>query len=66
MDLNFLYFILLINNCILLTLKDLTHWVAGWVDWNIVLDETGGPNYVHDNVDSPVIVNTASMSNLHD
>lgn len=49
------------TNCALVILKDLTHWVSGWVDWNIVLDEKGGPNYINDYADSPVIVNTASM-----
>lgn len=48
------------------SLQDLSHWVAGWVDWNIVLDESGGPNYANNTVDSPVIVNTTSkMGNNH-
>ena len=27
-------------------LMDLNNWTAGWVDWNVLLDETGGPNHV--------------------
>lgn len=38
-------------------LQDLQHSVNGWIDWNLWLDETGGPNYVNNTVDSPVIVN---------
>ena len=25
-------------------LNDLNRWAVGWVDWNLVLDETGGPD----------------------
>lgn len=32
----------------------------GWIDWNICLDEEGGPNYVDNTVDAPVIANTTS------
>ncbi|CAI5447497.1 unnamed protein product [Caenorhabditis angaria] len=38
-------------------LTDLNHWVTGWVDWNLVLDEAGGPNWVLNLVDAPIIVN---------
>lgn len=29
----------------------------GWIDWNLALDEQGGPNWVQNYVDSPIIVN---------
>jgi len=35
----------------------LNHWYSGWIDWNLALDEKGGPNWVMNYVDSPVIVN---------
>ncbi|CAJ0601103.1 unnamed protein product [Cylicocyclus nassatus] len=38
-------------------IEDLNHYVAGWTDWNLCLDEKGGPNWVSNFVDSPVIVN---------
>lgn len=38
-------------------LQDLNHWVTGWVDWNLVLDEQGGPNWANNFVDAPIIVN---------
>ncbi|XP_039972803.1 lysosomal acid glucosylceramidase [Xiphias gladius] len=37
-------------------IEDLNHHVVGWTDWNLALDQTGGPNWVKNFVDSPVIV----------
>lgn len=31
--------------------------VVGWIDWNLALDESGGPNYVKNTVESPVVIN---------
>ena len=31
-------------------------WVVGWVDWNLALDLEGGPTWVGNFVDSPIIV----------
>lgn len=36
-------------------LRDLNNSVVGWVDWNILLDETGGPNHVSNFCFAPVI-----------
>ncbi|XP_018579333.1 glucosylceramidase-like [Anoplophora glabripennis] len=36
------------------------HWTTGWLDWNMALDETGGPTYINNNVDSPIIVNASA------
>ena len=44
-DSNFLYF------------QNLNHWSTGWVDWNLALDKEGGPNWIKNFVDSPIIVN---------
>lgn len=38
-------------------MQDLQNWVTGWTDWNIALNMSGGPNWVDNNVDSPIIVN---------
>ncbi|XP_018563272.1 putative glucosylceramidase 3 [Anoplophora glabripennis] len=38
-------------------LDDLEQGAAGWVDWNMVLDEEGGPTYIGNYVDSPILVN---------
>lgn len=34
----------------------LNNWVDGWVDWNMVLDKQGGPNWVENWCIAPVIV----------
>lgn len=35
----------------------LNNWVDGWVDWNMVLDTKGGPNWANNWCIAPVIVN---------
>lgn len=40
---------------------DFKHWVAGYIDWNIVLDQRGGPNHVGNFCDAPVIVDTTTQ-----
>lgn len=37
---------------------DFRNQVCGFIDWNIVLDQRGGPNHVGNFCDAPVIVNT--------
>ncbi|MBE6072082.1 MAG: glucosylceramidase [Clostridium butyricum] len=37
---------------------DLNNYIEAWIDWNIALDETGGPNHVGNLCDAPVIINT--------
>lgn len=34
----------------------LAHWLAGWTDWNIVLDKRGGPNHVGNFCLAPILV----------
>uniref|UniRef100_A0A915EC01 Glucosylceramidase n=1 Tax=Ditylenchus dipsaci TaxID=166011 RepID=A0A915EC01_9BILA len=41
-------------------LNNLKNWVIGWTDWNMALDLQGGPNWVSNFVDSPVIVNATA------
>lgn len=38
----------------------LSHWVTGWIDWNMALDLQGGPNWLNRFVDSPIIVNASA------
>ncbi|XP_051167958.1 lysosomal acid glucosylceramidase-like isoform X2 [Leptopilina boulardi] len=38
-------------------IENLQHWSTGWIDWNLALDKTGGPTWINNNVDSPIIVN---------
>ena len=37
---------------------DLSNWTEAYLDWNLVLDETGGPNHVKNFCDAPVILDT--------
>ncbi|MCA1064171.1 glycoside hydrolase family 30 protein [Rossellomorea sp. AcN35-11] len=37
---------------------DLNHYLEAWIDWNLVLNEEGGPNHVGNYCDAPVIVDT--------
>ena len=36
----------------------LNHWMEGWIDWNVVLDETGGPNHVGNFCGAPIMIDT--------
>ncbi|CAB3405810.1 unnamed protein product [Caenorhabditis bovis] len=42
-------------------ITDLNHHVTGWTDWNLCLDEIGGPNWAYNVVDAPIIVNKTSQ-----
>ncbi|XP_076293949.1 putative glucosylceramidase 3 [Lasioglossum baleicum] len=35
----------------------MNHWAVGWMDWNLALDETGGPNWLNNTNDAGVIIN---------
>jgi glucosylceramidase len=35
---------------------------SGWVDWNLLLDSSGGPNWAGNNVDAPVLVGYGNRS----
>ncbi|EES71834.1 O-Glycosyl hydrolase family 30 [Paenibacillus sp. oral taxon 786 str. D14] len=39
---------------------DLNNWNEGFLDWNLVLDETGGPNHVGNLCDAPIIADTTT------
>jgi glucosylceramidase len=39
--------------------QDLNRWTAGWIDWNLLLDETGGPNHVGNLCSAPILADTA-------
>ncbi|XP_022209409.2 lysosomal acid glucosylceramidase [Drosophila obscura] len=46
-------------------IQDFQHNFNGWLDWNLVLDEKGGPNYVSNFVDAPIIVNATSRTEMY-
>ena len=39
-------------------IHDFNRWTVGWVDWNLVLDETGGPNHVGNFCSAPILADT--------
>ncbi|KHJ77613.1 hypothetical protein OESDEN_22767 [Oesophagostomum dentatum] len=42
-------------------IADITNYVAGWMDWNLCLDMEGGPNWVENTVDSPIIIDATKQ-----
>ena len=45
--------------------NDLNRWTVGWIDWNLVLDRTGGPNHAGNPCSAPILADTASDTLLH-
>jgi glucosylceramidase len=43
---------------------DLNNWMVGFIDWNMALDETGGPNHVGNLCDAPIIAD-GTTDTLH-
>ena len=39
----------------------LNNWMTGWVDWNIVLDQRGGPNHVGNFCGAPVMIDVETQ-----
>lgn len=46
-------------------IQDLNRWTVAWVDWNLVLDETGGPNHAGNLCSAPVLVDTTAGEILY-
>ena len=46
-------------------IQDLNHWAVGWVDWNMILDERGGPNHVSNYCHAPVLVDTGRLEIMY-
>jgi glucosylceramidase len=46
-------------------IKDFNRGVCAWTDWNIFLDETGGPNHVKNFCFAPVHVNTKTSEIIY-
>lgn len=45
---------------------DLNNWTEGYLDWNIVLDEEGGPNHVRNFCDAPIIADTRTNELIYE
>ncbi len=46
-------------------INDLNRWTVGWIDWNLLLDERGGPNHVGNFCSAPILADTAQGSLMH-
>lgn len=46
-------------------INDLNRWTVGWIDWNLVLDETGGPNHAGNYCSAPIMIDTRSCEILY-
>ena len=46
-------------------INDLNRWTAGWIDWNLLLDETGGPNHVGNLCSAPILADRATETLMH-
>ena len=39
-------------------INDINRWTVGWIDWNLLLDQRGGPNHVGNYCSAPILVDT--------
>ena len=46
-------------------INDLNRWTVGWIDWNLLLDEKGGPNHVGNFCSAPVLADVANNALMH-
>jgi glucosylceramidase len=40
-------------------INDLNRWTEGWIDWNLMLDDQGGPNHLGNFCSAPVLIDAA-------
>ena len=46
-------------------LGDFNNWCQGYIDWNLFLDNTGGPNHVNNLCDAPIIIDIFPEKLIH-
>jgi glucosylceramidase len=46
-------------------INDLNRWTVGWIDWNLLLDERGGPNHVGNFCSAPILADTRTGELMH-
>jgi glucosylceramidase len=46
-------------------INDLNNWTVGWIDWNLLLDEHGGPNHVGNHCSAPILADTSHSALQH-
>jgi glucosylceramidase len=46
-------------------INDLNRWTVGWIDWNLLLDERGGPNHVGNFCSAPILADRDRGELMH-
>lgn len=46
-------------------INDLNRWTVGWIDWNLLLDERGGPNHAGNFCSAPILADTRQGVLMH-
>ncbi len=46
-------------------INDLNRWTVGWIDWNLLLNSSGGPNHVGNLCSAPILADLVSNTLLH-
>ncbi len=46
-------------------INDLNRWTVGWIDWNLLLDASGGPNHVGNLCSAPILTAPDHSGLLH-
>jgi glucosylceramidase len=46
-------------------INDLNRWTVGWIDWNLLLDERGGPNHVGNFCSAPILADRSTGALMH-
>jgi glucosylceramidase len=46
-------------------IHDLNRWTVGWIDWNLLLDERGGPNHVGNFCSAPILADRERGELMH-
>ncbi len=44
---------------------DFNNWSRGWIDWNLVLNEIGGPNHVENYCEAPIMADRKTNSLIY-
>ncbi|HSR03133.1 MAG TPA: glycoside hydrolase family 30 protein [Proteiniclasticum sp.] len=44
---------------------DFNNWSRGWIDWNLVLNEMGGPNHVYNYCEAPIMYDRNSRKLIY-
>lgn len=44
---------------------DFNNWSRGWIDWNLVLNEIGGPNHVYNYCEAPIMYDRNSKKLIY-